>query len=42
MSNYFIILAAGQSKRFNQKIPKQFYNYKNKETFIQSLCWKGN
>ena len=31
MNNYFVILAAGKSKRFHKKIPKQFYNYKNKE-----------
>ena len=31
MNNYFVILAAGKSKRFNKNIAKQFYNYKNKE-----------
>ena len=31
MNNYFVILAAGKSNRFNKNIPKQFYKYKNKE-----------
>ena len=30
MNNYFIILASGQSKRFNANKPKQFIKYKNK------------
>ena len=37
MNNYFIILASGQSKRFNSKKPKQFYIYKNKPLFKHSL-----
>ena len=34
MSNCFIILAAGKSKRFNYKIPKAYCFYKGK-TLIQ-------
>ena len=37
MNNYFIILAAGQSKRFNSNNPKQFNLYKNKVLFKHSL-----
>ena len=37
MNNYFIIRAAGQSKRFNSKKPKQFNIYKNKALFKHSL-----
>ncbi len=37
MNNYFIILASGQSKRFNSKKPKQFIIYKNKALFKHSL-----
>ena len=37
MNNYFVILAAGKSKRFHKKIAKQFYNYKNKEIFEHSV-----
>ena len=37
MNNYFIILASGQSKRFNSKKPKQFIIYKNKALFEHSL-----
>ena len=37
MNNYFIILASGQSKRFNSKKPKQFNIYKNKALFKHSL-----
>ena len=37
MNNYFIILASGQSKRFNLKKPKQFIKYKNKGLFEHSL-----
>ena len=37
MNNYFVILAAGKSKRFNDKIAKQFYNYKNKEIIDHSI-----
>ena len=37
MNNYFIILASGQSKRFNSKRQKQFHLYKNKPLFMHSL-----
>ena len=37
MNNYFIILASGQSKRFNSKNLKQFITYKNKALFEHSL-----
>ena len=37
MNNYFVILAAGKSTRFHKKIPKQFYNYKNKEIIDHSI-----
>ena len=37
MNNYFVILAAGKSKRFHKKLPKQFYNYKNKEIIDHSI-----
>ncbi len=37
MNNYFIILASGQSKRFNSKQPKQYIIYKNKPLFQHSL-----
>ena len=37
MNNYFIILASGQSKRFNSKTPKQYQTYKNKPLFKHSL-----
>ena len=37
MNNYFIILASGQSKRFNSNKPKQFIKYKNKALFKHSL-----
>ena len=37
MNNYFIILASGQSKRFNSKEPKQFIIYKNKPLFQHSI-----
>ena len=37
MNNYFVILAAGKSKRFHKEIPKQFYNYKNKEIIDHSI-----
>ena len=36
MNNYFVILAAGKSKRFHKNIAKQFYNYKNKEIIDHS------
>ena len=37
MNNYFVILAAGKSKRFHKKLAKQFYNYKNKEIIEHSI-----
>ena len=37
MNNYFIILASGQSKRFNSNKPKQFNIYKNKALFEHSI-----
>ena len=37
MNNYFVILAAGKSKRFHKKKPKQFFNYKNKELIDHSI-----
>ena len=37
MNNYFVILAAGKSKRFHKNIPKQFYNFKNKEVIEHSI-----
>ena len=37
MNNYFVILAAGKSKRFHKKLPKQFFNYKNKEIIDHSI-----
>ena len=37
MNNYFIILAAGSSKRFDAKKQKQYFFYKNKELFEHSL-----
>ena len=37
MNNYFIILASGQSKRFNSTKPKQFNIYKNKPLFEHSI-----
>ena len=37
MNNYFVILAAGKSKRFLNKTPKQFFNYKNKEIIDHSI-----
>jgi len=37
MNNYFVILAAGKSKRFDKNIAKQFYNYKNKEIIDHSI-----
>ena len=37
MNNYFVILAAGKSKRFHRNIAKQFYNYKNKEIIDHSV-----
>ena len=37
MNNYFIILASGQSKRFNSSKPKQYIIYKNKPLFEHSV-----
>jgi 2-C-methyl-D-erythritol 4-phosphate cytidylyltransferase / 2-C-methyl-D-erythritol 2,4-cyclodiphosphate synthase len=37
MNNYFVILAAGKGKRFNDKNPKQFFEYKNKEVIEHSI-----
>ncbi|MDA9665501.1 2-C-methyl-D-erythritol 2,4-cyclodiphosphate synthase [Candidatus Pelagibacter sp.] len=37
MNNYFIILASGQSKRFNSYKSKQYITYKNKALFEHSL-----
>ena len=37
MNNFFVILAAGKSKRFNKKMAKQFHNYKNKEIIDHSI-----
>ena len=37
MNNYFVILAAGKSKRFHKNITKQFYKYKNKEIIDHSI-----
>ena len=37
MNNYFIILAAGSSKRFKAKRAKQYFFYKNKQIFEHSL-----
>ena len=37
MSNYFIILAAGESKRFNSSIPKPYVVYKGKPIVQHSI-----
>ena len=37
MNNCFIILAAGKSKRFKSKIPKQFIVHRNKPLFMHSI-----
>ncbi len=37
MNNYFVILAAGKSKRFHKNLDKQFYIYKNKEIIEHSI-----
>ena len=37
MNNYFVILAAGKSKRFHKNINKQFYSYKNREIIDHSV-----
>ena len=36
MNNYFIILAGGLGKRFDNKKPKQYFSYKNKDLFKHS------
>ena len=37
MNNYFVILAAGKSKRFHKNLAKQFFNYRNKEVIDHSI-----
>ncbi len=37
MNNCFIILAAGESKRFKSTIPKVYHLYKGKELFLHSI-----
>ena len=37
MNNCFIILAAGESKRFNSIIPKPYHLYKNKPLLLHSI-----
>ena len=37
MNNCFIILAGGESKRFNSKIPKSFHIYKGKPLLLHSI-----
>ena len=37
MSNCFIILAGGKSKRFNSKIPKPYHIYKGKPLILHSI-----
>ena len=37
MNNCFIILAGGESKRFNSKIPKPYHLYKNKPLLLHSI-----
>ena len=37
MNNCFIILAAGESKRFKSKTPKPYYLYKGKPIFKHSI-----
>ena len=37
MSDCFILLAAGKSKRFKSNTLKQFINYKNKALFMHSI-----
>ena len=37
MNNCFIILAAGDSRRFNSKIPKPYYLYKGKSLIKHSI-----
>jgi 2-C-methyl-D-erythritol 4-phosphate cytidylyltransferase/2-C-methyl-D-erythritol 2,4-cyclodiphosphate synthase len=37
MKTIFVILAAGNSRRFKSKIPKQFNNYKGKMILEHSI-----
>ena len=37
MNNCFIILAGGESKRFNSNIPKPYTNYKGKPLLLHSI-----
>jgi len=37
MNNCFIILAAGESKRFKSKVPKVYHLYKGKPMFLHSI-----
>ena len=37
MNNCFIILAAGESKRFKSNIPKPYYLYRGKPLFFHSI-----
>ena len=37
MNNCFIILAAGESKRFKSKIPKPYYLYRGKPLIKHSI-----
>ena len=37
MNNYFVILAAGKSKRFKANTTKQFFKYKNKDIIEHSI-----
>ena len=37
MNNCFIILAGGESKRFNSKIPKSYHLYRGKPLILHSI-----
>ena len=37
MNSCFIILAGGESKRFNSKLPKPYHLYKNKPLLLHSI-----
>ena len=37
MDSCFIILAAGESKRFNSKLPKSYHQYKGKLLLLHSI-----
>ena len=37
MNSCFIILAGGESKRFNSKIPKPYHQYKGKPLLLHSI-----